>query len=124
MKNSKIEVSFENRILHVIFKDDATIEASDLKEIYEYGNQKSEGNFYGVIFESINHYNVTEEAIDYIINNPYSKNILAKAYVVNTKEAEMKTRAHLAFDHPALKPFTFKTLVEAKYWLQTSLIDK
>jgi hypothetical protein len=121
MKNPKIEVSFENRILSVKFLDNAVIANTDIEELYEFGKQKASGKPYCIIFEPVNHYDVTEDAIEYIVNNPYSKYIVAKAYVVNSKEAEMKTRAHLLFDHPDLKPFTFKTLTEGKNWLMEVL---
>ena len=121
MKNSKIEVSFEKRILSVRFLDNAVIANTDIEELYEFGEQKASGNPYAIIFEPVNHYDVSEDAIEYIVNNPYNKSIIAKAYVVNSKEAEMKTRAHLLFDHPDLKPFTFKTLAEGKNWLMEVL---
>jgi hypothetical protein len=124
MKNSKIEASFENRILSVRFLNGATIEDTDLQEIYEFGNQNANGLSYGIIFEPEDHYTVTEDAIDYISDNPYNKNIIAKAYVVNTKEAEVKTRMHVLFDHPSLKPFTFKTLSEGRSWLQGEISKK
>ena len=34
-----------------------------------------------------------------MIDNPHNAKVLAKAYVINTKEAETKARLHLLFDH-------------------------
>jgi hypothetical protein len=121
MKNHKIEASFESKILSVKFLDNAVIDVADLEEIYEYGNAAAKGNPYGIIFEPVNHYEVTEEAVEYIVDNPHIKEIIAKAYVINSKESEMKNRTHLAFDHPTLKPFTFKTYTEGRNWLLSKL---
>ncbi len=121
MKNSKIEVVFEDQILSVKFLDNVVIESSDIEELYEFGDQEAGAKPYCIIFEPENHYNVTEDAIEYIVDNPHTKNIIAKAYVVNSKEAEMKNRLHLAFDHPSLKPFSFKSYTEGKNWLLSKL---
>ena len=121
MKNPKIETHFEDNILSVKFLDNAVIEDTDIEQIYKFGDKKADGKPYCIIFEPENHYNVTEDAVEYIVNNPYDKNIIAKAYIVNSKEAEMKSRAHLAFDHPSLKPFTFKTYAEGKNWLLSKM---
>lgn len=99
------------------FLDNVIITADDLNEIYSFANEKANGKSYGVVFEAENHYVVTESAIKYIINNPNNINVLAKAYVINTKEAELKTKHHLFFDNPSLKPYTFKTLETAIKWL-------
>jgi len=121
MNNKKIEVTFGQQILVVRFLDGAFIEEKDLREIYEYGNQKANGKPYGILFEAVNHYSVAEDAIEFIANNPYSKDIIAKAYIIDTKEAELKAKAHLSFDHPSLKPFTFKTIEEGCAWLFSKL---
>lgn len=118
MKNSNIKVSFESRILSVKFMDYAVIEGEDLKEIYSFANEKANGMPYGVVFEAVNHYEVTDSAIKFILNNPNNVNVLAKAYVINTEEAYQKTKHHLFFDNPALKPFTFKTTEKAIKWLK------
>ena len=39
-----------------------------------------------------NHYELTEDAVEYIANNPSNKYILAKVYILNTKEAVVKTK--------------------------------
>lgn len=117
MKNANIQVSFENRILIVKLLDNAIISDDDLKEVYAYANERANKKMYGVVFEAVNRYHVTEPAVKYIINNPNNINISAKAYVINTEEADQKTKAHLQFDNPSLKPFTFKTNEKALKWL-------
>jgi predicted AAA+ superfamily ATPase len=118
MKNSKIEASFADRILIVKFLDNAVIDVADLQEIYTFGNARSEGKTYCIMFEADAHYEVTEAAISYLSNNPNNKNVLAKAYILSTKESEIKTKLHLRFDNPVLKPFTFKTSSEGKNYLK------
>ena len=121
MKNSKIEATYNNRILSVKFLENASINEKDLEEIYSFANEKAAGKTYGVIFEALNHFDVTEDAIHYMVNNPYNTHILSKAYVLNTKEAERKTKLHLLFDHPSLKPCTFHTNEEGVNWLRSQL---
>lgn len=117
MKNANIEVTFENRILSVKLLDNVVITGDDLEEIYSFADEQSGKKPYGVIFEAVNHYKVTESGISFIFNNPHNVNVLAKAYVLNTQEAEIKTKAHLVFDNPALRPYTFKTTGIALKWL-------
>ena len=107
MKNSKIHVRLNENILQVKFDDNAVINANDLAEIYDVANNKASIP-YCVLFEASNRYEVTDDALEYMANNPNNKNILAKVYIVDHKEAEVKTRLHLLFDNPALKPFVFK----------------
>jgi len=121
MKNPKINASFDNRILTVTYLDGAHIDVADLEEIYQHGKAKAGGKPYCILFEATDHYDVTEEAIYYISNNPYEKDILAKAYIVNSQESDIKTKLHLLFDHPHLKPFVFKTRNEAKFFLMEAL---
>jgi hypothetical protein len=121
MKNPKIEVHFENRILSVKFLNNAIIKDIDIEELYKFGDKKASGKPYCIIFEPENHYEVTEDAIESIVDNPHTKDIIAKAYVINSKEAEMKNRLHLAFDNPSLRPFTFKSYEEGKNWLLNKL---
>jgi hypothetical protein len=74
-----------------------------------------------VLFEATGKYEVTEDAIPFITDNPYQASIIAKAYIINTSEAEQKTKLHLLFDHPALKPYTFKTAGEGMDWLMSQI---
>jgi hypothetical protein len=50
-------------------------------------------------------------------DNPNNKHILCKAYVLNSKESEMKTKLHLLFDNPKLRPYVFPTYAQAYQWL-------
>lgn len=122
MKNAYIQASFENSILSVTLLDNVVVTAEDLMEIYAFANDKAKGSSYGVLFEAVNHYKVTEPAIEYMVNNPNNIYVLAKAYVVNTAEADAKTKFHLLFDKPQLRPFTFKTRETALKWLR-SIVD-
>jgi hypothetical protein len=107
MRNSSILYSFENRILLISFLENAEISRYDLEEIYGYANAMSQGKRYGVLFEAFGHYTVNEDALEYMAHNPNNKNVIAKAYVIDSKEAKTKTSLHLIFDRPELKPFTF-----------------
>ena len=123
MKNSKIEASFENKILSVNFLENAIIDVSDLQEIYAFANEKANGKTYGVIFQAIGHYEVTEDAIKDMADETNNTNVVAKVYIINTKEAERKTKLHLLFDEPELKPNMFKTFEEGISWLK-NILDK
>ena len=109
MKNPKIKATFNDRIIEVWFDDDAVINSDDLEEIYDFANRQSKGEQYCILFEASKSYEVTDDALEFMANNPHNKNILAKVYIVDHKEAEVKTRLHLLFDHPSMKPFVFKT---------------
>lgn len=122
MKNEYIQASFENRILSVTLLNNVVVTDEDLMEIYSFANERANGKQYGVIFEAIDHYKITEPAINYMVNNPNNIYVLAKAYVINTEEAATKTKFHLLFDQPQLRPFTFKSKETALKWL-TSVID-
>ena len=123
MKNSKIDARFENQILVVKFAENALVDLNDMKEIYAFADKMAAGKSYGTLFESAGHYELSEEAVQYISENPSNKYILGKAYVVNSKESETKTKFHLLFDHPSVKPFVFKTAAGGMAWLKT-LVDK
>ena len=123
IKNFKIEASFENRILSVKFLENAVIDEADIQAIYTFGNEKAMRKAYCIIFEASGHYELTEEAVQYMATNPNNANILAKVYVINTKEAERKTKLHLAFDKPELKPLIFNTAQEGLNYL-TAIINK
>ena len=117
MKDSNIKISFEDRILTVKFLDNTVIDVEDLMEVYDFATKRANGLRFGVMFEASGHYEVTESAISYLSSNPENKNVLAKVYVINTKEAEQKAKLHLLFDNATLKPYTFKSSVEGKNYL-------
>jgi hypothetical protein len=123
MKNKKIKVSFEDEVLDVKYLENAVISSEDIKEIYSYGNSESNGKMYCIMFEPLGKYQVTEEAIQYMVDNPDNKNILEKVYVINSEEAETKTKSHLLNDKPKLIPQTFKTAESGKKYLRI-IIDK
>jgi hypothetical protein len=114
LTNPNIDTTFDKGILHVKFLNNAVVTEKDLQEIYAYGTKCSNALPYCSLFEALGNYEVKEDALAYINKNPHNIFILAKAYVMNTKEAERKIRLHLIFDNPALKPFTFMTAEEAK----------
>lgn len=124
MKNLHISVSFESGILHVNFLNQAKIDVVDLVEVYAYASEKAAGQPYCVIFESSGPYEVTDEGIYYLSNNPNSINVLAKVYVTHDKEARVKTKLHLIFDRPGLKPTVFETLSEGKAWLEKIMAER
>lgn len=124
MKNPKIAVTFHDRILSAKFFEDAVISASDIAEIYDHANKKSNGTGYGIMFESEGHFDVTEDGLEYMLNNPNDKHVIAKVYVIGTKESERKAKLHIAFDHPSLKPVTFKTPDEGIAFLKNALKRK
>lgn len=117
MKNPKIQLSFSHGILDVKYLDGAVIYTDDIKEIYAYGSAKAKGKKYGIMFEPLGMYEVTEEAVEYLSHNPNNPDILAKVYVLNSKEAETKTKFHFMFDKPVLKPVIFKTAEEGMEFL-------
>ncbi len=89
-----------------------------MKEVYAFGDKMSDGKQFCILFESPFHYDASEEAIDYISSNSISEMILAKAYVVNTQESKLKTKLHLVFDKPVIKPNQFETREQAVVWLR------
>jgi len=123
MKNPKIQVSFQGRILWAEFMDKAVISAADIEEMYTFAEGKAKGNKYCVMFEAIDHFDVTEDGLEFMLNNPHDKNVLAKVYIIGTQEAKVKTKLHLLFDQPELKPATFKTSREGLDHLK-SIVEK
>jgi hypothetical protein len=124
MRNSHISVSFENHILHVNFLNHARVDVIDLVEVYTYASKKAAGHPYCVIFESSGSYEITDEGLYYLSNNPNSINVLGKAYVTNNKGDHLKTKLPLLFDKPELKPPVFNTLTEGKAWLEKILRER
>jgi len=119
MENGNVVAIFEHGILTVRFLENAKIDVEDIKEIYEYGNKWANGQPYCVLFNAMHHYAVTEDGVDYMSHgNPNDAHILAKAYVISTREAEIKIKAHLAFDHPQLMPKVFYMEEEARKYLE------
>lgn len=116
--NLNIDTTFEKGILHVKFLNNAVVTERDLQEIYQYGTKCSNALPYCSLFEAFGEYEVREDALAYINKNPHNIFILAKAYVMNTKEAEQKIKLHLIFDNPDLKPTTFHTVEDAKDYLK------
>lgn len=122
MQNDRILCSFENGVLLVSFMNDAVISRKDLEEIYSYANTMAKGKRYGVLFEAFGRYTVNEDALEYMVKNPNNKNVIAKAYVTDSKETSTKAKLHLLFDKPELKPFTFPDKAGALQWLYQMII--
>ena len=119
MENGNVVAIFEHSILTVRFLENAKIDVEDIKEIYDYANKWANGQPYCVLFNALHHYAVTEEGVEYMSHgDPNDKNVLAKAYVISTKEAEIKIKAHLAFDKPELMPKTFYMEEDARKYLE------
>ncbi|HXB12935.1 MAG TPA: hypothetical protein VNZ45_13190, partial [Bacteroidia bacterium] len=103
MENGNVVAIFEHSILTVRFLENAKIDVDDIKEIYDYADKWANGQPYCVMFNAMHHYTVTEDAAEYMSHgNPSDAHVLAKAYVISTKESQIKVKAHLAFDHPDL----------------------
>lgn len=122
MSNDRILYSFVNRVLIVSFLDNAEISRADLEEVYRFAERNAEGKKYGALFEAFGTYTILDDALEFMIRNPYNKNVIAKAYVIDTKEAQLKTKLHLLFDKPELKPFTFPDKASALQWLYRMII--
>lgn len=122
MQNERILHSFENSVLLISFLKDAVVTRANLEAIYEFANRSANGKRYGVLFEAFGPYTVEEGALEFITRNPHNKNVIAKAYVVDTKEAKMKTSLHVIFDKPEIKPFTFPDKQNALQWLYRMII--
>jgi hypothetical protein len=118
MKNQKIQVSFQGRIMWAEFSDKAVISDSDIKEMYTFAEEKAKGQKYCVMFEAMGHFDVTEEGLEYMLNNPHDKHVLAKVYIIGTQESKTKANLHILFDQPELKPVTFKTSREGLDYLK------
>lgn len=124
MENGNIVATFEHSILTVKFLENAKIELEDVKEIYDYANNWANGKPYCILFDALHHFEVSEDAIDYISDdNPDDTHILAKAYVISSKEAQLKIKAHLRFDHPKLQPRIFFMVEEARKWLESVVAE-
>jgi hypothetical protein len=119
MENGNIVAKFEHSILTVQFLENAKIEIEDVKELYDYANKWANGRPYCVMFDALHHFEVSEEAAEFISNgNPNDEHVLAKAYVISTKEAQLKAKTHLAFDHPRVEPKLFFMVEEARKYLE------
>ncbi len=101
--------------------DNAVINKEDLEEIYAFANERANGKRYCVMFESEKHYELTEDGLEYLLENPHKENIIAKVYVLNNAESERKTRLHLLFDKPEIKPNLFHNADQGKSWLKSKL---
>jgi hypothetical protein len=124
MENGNVVAKFEHGILTVKFLENAKIDVDDIKEIYAYADKWANGEQYCVMFNALHHYTVTEDAVEYMSNgNPSDAHVLAKAYVISTKESQIKVKAHLAFDHPQLMPKTFFMEEEARKYLEGVLAE-
>ena len=119
MENGNIVAIFEHSILTVKFLENAKIGLDDVKEIYEYANKWANGEPYCILFDALHHYTLSEEAVDYISHgNPNDSQVLAKAYVISTKEAQRNIKAHLLFDQPEQEPHIFYMVEEARKFLE------
>ena len=121
IQNIKMIVSFDQQILSIKFVEEVTIGAIDLQKIYAYGNEKSNGLPYCILFNYSSNFDLTESALEYALNYTYDIPILAKAYVVTTKEKINRVRLHLSMDNPFIKPTIFESEEEAIEWLQSFL---
>lgn len=119
--NKKLEIKFENEILFIKFIDGALIELEDIKSVYSFGEKASNNKRFCILFDATTHFDVTEEVVDFISSAESNEIIIAKAYVVNNKENEIKAKLHLAFDKPARTPKIVKTINEGKEWLNLIL---
>jgi len=121
LQHDKAIVTFEERILWIKFNNGIDIEISDLKEIYSFAAEKSNGKSYCVLYDTSGTFNLKEEVVEYVANNSGNEPIMAKAYIVNSEDHKAKARLHLVFDQPKIKPNIFGSKKEAVTWLQTFL---
>lgn len=122
MPNERILYSFENSVLLVSFLKDAVVTGANLEEIYAFARSCAKGKRYGLLFEAFGHFTITEDALEYLGENPNNKHIIAKAYVIDSKEERTKIKLHIIFDKPELKPFTFPDKESALQWLYRMII--
>ena len=123
LKSNNMQVSFENDILKIKFNAGSNIELADIKSVYTFGSEKKRNKRFCILFDSSTNFDVSEEVMEFISDPENNKEILAKAYVVNTKESKIKAKLHLTFDHPSNKPMIFETESEALAWL-TDTVNK
>lgn len=119
--NKKLEIKFENKILFIKFIDGMLIGLEDIKSVYAYGEKASNNENFCILFDASTPFEVTEEVVDFISCSENNEMIIAKAYVVNNKENEIKAKLHMAFDKPDKKPKIVKTLTEGTEWLNLIL---
>ncbi|MFL5765922.1 MAG: hypothetical protein ACJ77K_18395 [Bacteroidia bacterium] len=124
MKNDKIQFSFHDGVLHVIFLDQAIVRALDLETIYMFGTQAAGGQMYAALFEVRGDYEVTDDGVEFIKNNPHNENVIAKAYVADVIPADEKTKARFMQDDPDFRPFIFESVIAGEKWLREQLGKK
>lgn len=104
--------------MEVTYLHGAAISAEDIKEIYDYGSQQAGGEKYGILFVACGEYEVEEDALQYIVNNPKHDEITAKVYIISHQEAKVKTKLHIVSDKPTLIPNTFESIEDGRMFLK------
>jgi hypothetical protein len=123
LQHPKAIITFEQDILWIRFYHGIDIEVSDVKEIYRFALEKSEGKPFCVLFDTAGTDMLREDVVEYVARNPDAIPIKAKAYITGTADHQAKARLHMAFDKPAIKPGIFTNEKEALEWLQ-GFLDK
>jgi hypothetical protein len=89
-----------------------------------FAKERSYGKPFCILFDPpAKMFNTSDEALQYVIDNPENLPILAKAYIVRSKEMQMAAKLHMSIDHPKIKPHFFESEEAARDFLRNELKD-
>ncbi|WP_317900110.1 DUF7793 family protein [Aurantibacillus circumpalustris] len=114
----KTYLAFNEGILSVHFFENAVIDVEDVIYIYCYAIEKSKGKPYGLLFDSSSKHEFTANAIEYFVDSPYLKDVIAIAYISKDLISKIRLNLLLIFERPAVKPKIFGDETLAYDWLQ------
>jgi hypothetical protein len=117
--DDKVHLEFADQIFYIKYNQGATVDETDLREIYDWAEKRSKGKPYGVVFDHSNNYTTTQDGSDFIAHNIHDQDIVGKAIINKDKDFHPRS-----FDTAAIKPKLFDTKEQALVWIASLLAKK
>jgi hypothetical protein len=114
----KTQLQFKQGILTLKFCENVVVQVEDIINIYCYAIDQSRGKPFGILFDTNSKHEMTEEAIQHMVDSNYMNNIIGIAYVSKDLISKIRLSLLLIFERPKITPKLFSDEKEALLWLQ------
>lgn len=114
----KTHLHFYKGVLRIKFLDDVLVEVEDIINIYCYGIDQSRGKPFGILFDTHSKHEMTEEAIQHIVNSNYLDKVIGIAYISKDLISKIRLSLLMIFERPKIRPKIFPNEEEALIWIQ------
>jgi hypothetical protein len=117
--DDKVHLEFADQIFYIKYNEGATVDETDLREIYDWAEKRAKGKPYGLVLDHSNNYTTTPDGFEFFAHNIHDQDIVGKAIV-----SKNKNLYHTSFDQTTVKPKLFDTKEQAFVWIASLLAKK